>query len=78
MAVPEFKPGGVEYVYVELADHVAARIAARELKPGNRLPGEREMAAEYGVSLDTVRRALAVLRERGLVVTKPVKGTFVA
>lgn len=78
MAVPEFAPSGVEYVYVQLADHLAARIAAGELKSGDRLPNEREMPADYGVSIDTVRKALAVLRERGLVVTKPVKGTFIA
>jgi GntR family transcriptional regulator len=65
-------------VYAKVADHVAARIAARELEPGAMLPAERDMAAEYGVALGTVRRAVEELRERGLVVTLPAKGTFVA
>jgi GntR family transcriptional regulator len=45
--------------------------------PGARLPGERDLAAEYQVALGTMRRAIEELRSRGLVVTLPAKGTFV-
>ena len=78
--VPEFDPegGGPAYTYVKVADHLAARIAAGQLAPGSRLPAERDLAAEYGVALGTARRAVEELRERGLVVTLPSKGTFVA
>lgn len=69
---------GPAYVYARLADHVAARIGAGELEPGARLPSERDLAAEYGVALGTARRAIQELRDRGLVVTLPAKGTFVA
>lgn len=65
-------------MYARVADHVAARIGARELRPGARLPSERDLAAEYGVALGTARRAVQELRDRGLVVTLPAKGTFVA
>lgn len=65
-------------MYVAVADHVAARIAAGELRPGARLPAERDLAAEYGVAYLTVRRAAQVLRDRGLIVTVHGKGTFVA
>lgn len=77
--VPQFDPAAVGpgYLYVAMADHIAARIKAGELPPGTRLPAERDLAAEYGVALGTTRRATALLRERGLVVTVPVKGTFV-
>ncbi len=77
--VPEFDPeaGGPAYVYALMADHLHARIEAGELKPGTRLPGERALAAEYGVALGTARRAIEELRQRGLVVTLPAKGTFV-
>lgn len=74
----DFNPRPAAYVYAEMADHVAARIEAGEFRPGARLPNERELAEEYGVALGTVRRAIAALRERGLVVTLPIKGTFVA
>jgi DNA-binding GntR family transcriptional regulator len=78
--VPGFDPdeGGPAYIYARVADHVAARISSGELAPGARLPGERDLAAEYQVALGTVRRAIEELRSRGLVVTLPAKGTFVA
>ena len=78
--VPKFDPnaGGPGYVYRKVADHVAARIAAGELAPGAMLPAERDMAEEYGVAVGTVRRAVEELRSRGLVITLPAKGTFVA
>lgn len=66
------------YLYERLADHIAARIAAGHYGPGDMLPNEREMVPEYGVSIDTVRRAIAELRERGLVVTYPSRGSYVA
>jgi DNA-binding GntR family transcriptional regulator len=78
--VPPFDPGagGPAYVYVLVADHIAARISAGELAPGSRLPAERDLAAEYDVAVGTARRAVEELRGRGLVVTLPAKGTFVA
>ena len=68
---------GPEYAYRQVADHLEARIRAGELAPGSRLPGERELAEEYGVALGTIRRALQEMRERGRVVTTPSKGTFI-
>ena len=68
---------GPEYAYRQVANHLEARIRAGELAVGARLPGERELAAEYEVALGTVRRALQEMRERGHVVTTPSKGTFI-
>ena len=78
-AVPPFDPDAGEpgYIWQAVADHITARIEAGDLPPGARLPGERDLAAEYGVALMTARRALRDLRERGLVRTLPSKGTFV-
>jgi DNA-binding GntR family transcriptional regulator len=77
--LPKFDPlaGGPGYVYVKMADHITARITVGDLSPGARLPAERDLAEEYAVSLGTARRATAELRERGLVITIPVKGTYV-
>lgn len=65
------------YLYLQVADHIAARIESGELPKGARLPGERDLADEYRVSLQTARRAVEELRDRGLVQTVRVKGTFV-
>jgi GntR family transcriptional regulator len=77
--IPRWDPdaGGPAYVYTRVADHIAARIAAGDLPADARLPAERDLAAEYGVAIGTARRAVEELRDRGLVVTLPGKGTFV-
>ncbi|WKK26783.1 winged helix-turn-helix domain-containing protein [Streptomyces olivoreticuli] len=70
-------PTKAAYVYMQVADHVAAQIDAGVLGSGARLPGERDLAEEYGVAIGTIRRAVQELRDRGLLVTLPAKGTFV-
>ena len=77
--IPDFDRDavGAAYVYMAVADHFAARIESGQLPAGARLPGERELAETYGVALGTARRAVEELRDRGLVVTLPAKGTFV-
>ena len=77
--IPRWEPdaGGPAYVYMRMADHLAARIAAGGLPADARLPAERDLAAEYGVAIGTARHATEELRDRGLVVTLPGKGTFV-
>lgn len=68
---------GPGYLYVKLADYLADRIRDRALPPGAMLPCERTLAAELGVSVGTARRATQLLRDRGLVVTLPSRGTYV-
>jgi DNA-binding GntR family transcriptional regulator len=75
---PVVDPSRPVYVYVQVADHIAGLIAAGTLQPGARLEGERELAEQLGVAIGTVRRAVEELRARGLVVTLPAKGTYVA
>ncbi|WP_385618461.1 GntR family transcriptional regulator [Streptomyces sp. P8-A8] len=67
----------IQYVYVQVADRVEREIREGHLPHGARLPNERDMGAQYGVAPGTARRAVQELRERGLVVTLPNKGTFV-
>ena len=63
-----------------LADALRARILTRELKPGQKLPVEPDLADEYDVSRSTVREALRVLASQGLITTsRGVQGgSFVA
>ena len=69
-------PFGREHAYVQVASDVARRIKAREIT--RKLPAERALADEYGVAYVTVRHAMQVLREQGLIVTIHGRGTFVA
>ncbi|WP_406078492.1 GntR family transcriptional regulator [Micromonospora sp. NBC_00858] len=64
-------------LYVQLADLLGKRIEVGKLKPRQPLPSETQLRQEYGVSRGTVRAAVALLRERGLVVTLPQRGTYV-
>ncbi|MGW5197391.1 GntR family transcriptional regulator [Streptomyces spiralis] len=67
----------IGYVYMRVADQVEAEIRSGRLPKGARLPNERDMGAQYGVAPGTARRAVQELRDRGLVVTLPNKGSFV-
>jgi DNA-binding GntR family transcriptional regulator len=68
--------GNPDYTYVQAADVIAARIEAGEIT--NRLPAERDLARELGVAYQTVRHSMKVLRDRGLIITRQGRGTFVA
>jgi GntR family transcriptional regulator len=68
-------PFGPEYAYVQVADDVQRRVVQGEISA--KLPSERSFAEEYGVAYTTVRHAMALLRERGVIVTVHGRGTYV-
>lgn len=63
--------------YQEIADRLREQIGAGALEPGQRLPSEPDLAAEYDASRNTVRLAIALLINQGLVVSRQGLGTFV-
>ena len=65
-------------LYVQLMNEVEKSILSGAYQPGDKLMTEAEMAKTYGVSLITVRKAIGSLTEKGLVVRRQGKGTFVA
>lgn len=75
---PEIDPMSATPIYRQAADHIAAAVASGALAPGARLPAERDLAEQWGIAYLTVRRAMAHLRERGVVETVQGKGTFIA
>jgi GntR family transcriptional regulator len=60
-----------------VADDIADKISRGELSSGARLPGEVDMAEQYGIAKMTARRAVRELRECGLVRTVVGKGSYV-
>ena len=75
---PAFDPASAVPLFEQAADWVAGQIERGELAHGQKLPAERDLADEWGIAYQTVRRAMRELRERGLVVSRVGKGTFVA
>ena len=60
------------------ADAIAAAITAGDYAPGAQLPAEEQMASNLGVSRATLRDALRQLQDRGLIIRRHGRGTFVA
>ena len=65
-------------LYVQVADAIQARIEVGDLLPNRPIPSENQLVQEYGVARGTARKAIQLLRDRGLVVTVVGRGTYVA
>jgi GntR family transcriptional repressor for pyruvate dehydrogenase complex len=63
---------------VRVAEHVRRLIETGDLHPGDRLPGERDLARALGVSRPTVRSGLKALEAMGVVLSRRGAGTFIA
>lgn len=64
-------------LYWQVADDITAKIEARQLHPGDKLPSEQELCDVYDVSQITVRRALRELEHMDLVYSRHGVGWFV-
>ena len=72
------EPDGPVPPYLQLAEILAGRIERGDWQPNRPIPSELQLVQEFEIARGTVRRAVAVLRERGLVFTVPQRGTYVA
>src|SRR5262245_30054739 len=64
--------------YAGIADAIRTRIISGQLAPGDAIPSARAITREWGVAVATATRALAELRDEGLVNARPGVGTVVA
>lgn len=64
-------------LYEQIVDVLQDTIT-RKMQPNDKLPSERQLSLNYGVSRNTVRLALEKLRQRGYIYRKKGQGTFVA
>ncbi|MGA5197833.1 GntR family transcriptional regulator [Streptomyces exfoliatus] len=70
-------PQSARPLYMQLAEVIAAKIETGEYAPDRMIPTPARLAEEYGIAVLTARRAMRELRERGLIITVPGKGSFV-
>ncbi len=64
-------------LYEQIVQQIEESIVKGNLKPGDQLPAERELAQRFGVSRTAVREAVKALREKGLVEAYSGRGTFI-
>ncbi|HEY0293892.1 MAG TPA: PLP-dependent aminotransferase family protein [Bordetella sp.] len=64
--------------YLQIADQIAQAVGAGALRPGDRLPPQRQLAQHLGVDLTTITRGYAEARHRGLLQARGAQGSFVA
>ena len=64
-------------LHEQVADRIQGLIIDRSLRIGDRLPGERNLAEQVGVSRTVIREAIHVLRGRGLVEVRPGSGSYI-
>jgi GntR family transcriptional regulator len=64
--------------YVQLADGLRDQILSGQRRPGERLPSEADLMQTYGLARETVRRAVRVLQDEGLINVRHGYGTTVA
>lgn len=72
-AGPDFRP-----LYAQVRELMIGRMLRGEWRPGDLLPSEGRLAAEFGVSQGTVRKALDEMAAQNLLVRQQGRGTFVA
>ncbi len=65
-------------LYMQLYRQLREEIEAGSLQMGGQLPSERELAANYGISRPTARKALALLKQDGIVSAHRGRRSFVA
>lgn len=64
--------------YEQIADIIEAAIESGELQPHDRIPTEKDLMDQAGVSRWAARHAVGLLRDKGLVFTRHALGSFVA
>jgi GntR family transcriptional repressor for pyruvate dehydrogenase complex len=76
-AKPVYRVVKTSRLYEQIVKQVEESILRGQLKPGDQLPAERDLAQSFGVSRTAVREAVKTLREKGLVEAFSGRGTFV-
>lgn len=71
------KPVEKKSLYLKISDSIYSYIQMNGLQPGDKLPSERDMSAMLKTSRNSVREALRILEDRGLIYVKTGSGVFI-
>ena len=64
-------------IFEQIAEQIEKRILSGELRKGDRLPPERDLAEQFHASRTAVREAMKILAQKGLVEMRPGRGTII-
>lgn len=73
----QIDPTGKVPPYRQVAEIIAGKISTGHYPRGTRIPTESELVESYDIARSTARRAVAWLRDQGLVETIPTRGSYV-
>jgi GntR family transcriptional regulator len=77
VTIVEYDPLAPVPRYKQIAAILRGRIEAGELEADRPIPSEAQIQQEFGVARETARKAVALLRDEGWVITVPGLGTYV-
>lgn len=77
MKQESYKPVQTARLFEQIVEQIENRILSGDLKPGDKLAPERELAEQFGVSRTAIREAVKTLALKGLVEILPGRGTFI-
>ncbi len=72
-----YQPIQSSRLYEKIVQQIEERILKGDIKPGEKLPSEHDLAEQFGVSRTAIREAIKALRAKGLVEVQLGRGTFV-
>jgi len=67
---------GNDYLYLRLADEILTYISSEQIREGERLPSERALAEQFGTSRASVREAVRILENRGILEIRIGSGMY--
>ncbi|MDR3543788.1 MAG: FadR/GntR family transcriptional regulator [Desulfosporosinus sp.] len=71
------KPIKTQKIYEQIVDQIGLLVAEGQLKPGDRLPSERELVERFQVSRASIREAISALEVMGLIEVRSGEGTYI-
>lgn len=73
----QLKPIKTQKIYEKIVDQIGQLVAEGQLKPGDRLPSERELVERFQVSRASIREAISALEMMGLIEVRSGEGTYI-
>lgn len=77
MVIINFNPVSNEKLYVQIYNQILSEIQSGSLKIGDKLPSERELCEQFGVSRAPIRQALSALELNGFIYSRQGEGVYV-